>query len=746
MSTFFTARRHLLMSVALPAALCLGLMANGAYAQTTPAPAPQDNKPADSKPADAPQDGSSQQVIIQGQKPANRIDRQTYDNTKNVDSATGTAADALNKVPSVNVDNDGNVTLRGNSNVQVYVDGKPSAQMSGDNRAAALQAMSSGDIQSVEVMTNPGAQFSSEGSGGIINLVTKKNRKPGGSGAITATIGSDSRYNGAFTGSYRKGKTTLSGGLNVRHDNRTAQLRSVLQSLDSNGQPVSTTTSSGGGVGTIDNLSANGAIEYAANDKNSFGVQGNYSRRNLKTLGDGLYTTTNALGTSSFLRHTSGQSPHEDQMLDFSWNHTGDTEGETLKTDLRISRSLGSNDTANANTFTVPAGPTVNDTRHATNDLRNGVLSVDYNRYVGADQLAAGIQITYDDNHFINTANGGNTAGLSNDFAYTQVVSAAYVTYQKQFGDKWTVLGGVRAENLDLKTDLITSGTTSHIDYTKLSPSIFATYALSPEGKIRFSYSHRLRRPAALDLNPFQTYVDPQNVTAGNPNLKPQETDSYEVGYEYSKTFISYQVRGYYRKNTHSITSYSYFLSPGVLLTTKQNFGESQSGGIEANFSGPLSKKLLLNANTNLAYNEVDTAGVGGKQSGTTLSGRIGLTYKATAKDVMQFSYFSSGKQLTGQGYVAPFTMGNVSYRHTFTPKLALVLNVNDPFRTGRFETVTNSTTVHSQQIRTMQGQAIYLGLTYTFGGPPTGQQPQGQQGPRYNGPGGPGGGAGPNG
>ncbi len=740
------------MSVALPAALCLGLMANGVQAQTTPAPAPQDSKPADGKPADkpadAPQDAQAPQIVIQGQKPANRIDRQVYDNTKNVDSATGTAADALNKVPSVNVDNDGNVTLRGNSNVQVYVDGKPSAQMSGDNRAAALQAMSSGDIQSVEVMTNPGAQYSSEGSGGIINLVTKKNRKPGGSGAITATVGSDSRYNGSFTGSYRKGKVTLSGGLNVRHDNRTAQLRSILQPLDSNGQPTSTTTSSGGGVGTIDNLSANAGIDYAADDKNSFGVQGNYSRRNLKTLGDGLYTTV-GMTPGSFLRHTSGQSPHEDQMLDFSWNHTGDTEGETLKTDLRISRSLGDSDTANINTFTAPAPApaTVNDTRHASNDLRNGVLSVDYNRYVGADQLATGIQITYDDNHFINTANGGNTAGLTNDFAYTQVVSAAYVTYQKQFGDKWTVLGGLRAENLDLKTDLIIAGTTSHIDYTKLSPSFFATYTMSPAAKLRFSYSHRLRRPAPLDLNPFQTYVDPQNVTAGNPALKPQETDSYEAGYEYQKSIISYQVRGYYRKNTNSITSYSYFVTPGVLLTTKQNFGESQSGGIEANFSGPLSKKLLLNANTNLAYNEVDTAGLGGKQSGTTLSGRIGLTYKATAKDVMQFSYFSSGKQLTGQGYVAPFTMGNVSYRHTFNPKLALVLNVNDPFRTGRFETVTNSTTVHSQQIRTMQGQIIYLGLTYTFGGPATGPTPQqGPQGQRWGGPGGQGGAAGPNG
>ena len=161
-------------------------------------------------------------VTVVGQKPPvqNRIDRQVYDNTQNIDSTSGTASDALNKVPSVNVDADGNVSLRGNSNVTVLMDGKPSTMLQGDNRAATLQSMSSNDIDSIEVMTNPGAQFSAEGTGGIINLVMKKNRKPGTTGAVIANVGSQDRYNGALSIARNSGKLTLSGGLNVRHDNR----------------------------------------------------------------------------------------------------------------------------------------------------------------------------------------------------------------------------------------------------------------------------------------------------------------------------------------------------------------------------------------------------------------------------------------------------------------------------------------------------------------------------------------------
>lgn len=708
---------------------------SGQTPPATTAPATPDAAKTDTAP-------STTTVTVTGVKQPNKIDRQVYDNTKDIDSASGTAADALNKVPSVNVDVDGKVSLRGNSNVQVLVDGKPSAMMSGDNRAGALQSMSSGDISSVEVMTNPGAAFGSEGTGGIINLVMKKNRRPGKSGAIIVNVG-DGRYNGSLTGSYNKGKLTLSGGLNYRHDVRLSRSSSTLQALDTSGNVTSDTEQSGLSTNKFNNFSTNGGIDYNLSDNDSIGAQINYSKRDLNSESTGSYARVSASGNSAYTRTSQTTGPHEDAMLDLNWTHTGDTPNESLKTDLRVARSDGYALTDSLNTYTMPSSATASDSKHQANDLYDSVFSLDYNRMVGQDTLTAGIQITHDDNAFNNTATGAGAAGLTSDFTYQQTLSAAYITYQKNLGEKWIVQGGLRAEALDLDTLEALSNTASHTKYTKVSPSAFATYTLSPTAKLRFSYSHRLQRPGAQDLNPFKVYVDPQNVSTGNPDLRPAETDSFEAGYEYSKGPTSYQVRAYYRKNDHAITSYSYFLSPDVLLTTKQNYGAGDASGLEVNYNGKLTKKLSLAANANLVYTTLTTPQIVGTQRATTVSGRISFDYAATLKDRFQFMYFSSGKQLTGQGYRSPFMMGNLSYRHVITPKASLIVTVNDPFKTAKFKTVTNTDNVYSEQTRSLQGPTVMIGLSYTLGGASADVNPwdgqRGGPGGGYRGPGGPG-------
>ncbi len=709
-------------------ALALAIAAGPALAQTTAAP----QKPTPTQPDT--KSGDTTTITVTGTKPQNQIDRQTYDNTKNIDSKTGTAADALNKVPSVNVDPNGNVSLRGNSNVQVYVDGKPSAMLSGDNRAAALRAMSSGDIASVEVMTNPGAQFSSEGSGGIINLVTNKNRRPGGSGALTLAAGPGGNYNGAFSGSYHMGKWGYSGGLTYRHDGRDSNSGSVLDQLDSSGHVVASTQQGGLSHFTLDMASLTGGIDYYPGAKDTLSTQLAYSNRDIKLDSDTIYAAYNAANApvGRYLRNTIVKLPHEDAMLDLNWSHTGDAAGEALKTDLRLSRSDGANLTNDISDYTLPAVSHLKDSQHQSNDLKTGVLSVDYNRFVGPDMLSAGLQITYDDNEFVNTATGPDPVGaadtantlLTSDFTYQKTVSAAYVTYQKQFGDKWTVLGGLRSETLDLSTDQVTTHTTSHTNYTKLSPSAFATYQLSAKAKLRFSYSHRLQRPSPQDLNPSLIYQDAQNYTAGNPNLKPQETDSFELGYEYTAPTLNYQLRGYYRANDHVITSTSVFIADPqnagnqVLETTRQNLGTSNAGGVEFNISGRLSPKFTLSANGNLANTQLKTPTVSGTQSATSLSGQAALVYIPSAKDQLQLQYIMSGKQLTGQGYRSAFSVAALAYRHVLTPKASFVLTVSDPFRQAKIRLVTDTAAVHSERVGSQQGQTVYFGLSYALGGP----------------------------
>ena len=198
--------RSVLSGAILGALACL---AQPALAQTSATPVVV-TKPAapvkkESKPEPAPppvaETGIEATVTVTGNRPTNRIDRQVYDVKNDVSATNSSAADALNNVPSVAVDPDGTVTLRGSTKVQVYIDGKPSAMMQGDNRGATLNALPAEDIESVEVINNPGAQFGNEGGGGpILNLVMRRNRKPGGFGAVSANAGTAGRYNSAAVG------------------------------------------------------------------------------------------------------------------------------------------------------------------------------------------------------------------------------------------------------------------------------------------------------------------------------------------------------------------------------------------------------------------------------------------------------------------------------------------------------------------------------------------------------------------
>lgn len=676
-------------------------------------------------------DKTTTTVTVQGKKNQNRIDRQVYDNTQNIDSASGTASDALNKVPSVNVDPNGSVTLRGNSNVQVMIDGKPSAMMQGDNRAATLQSMSSGDIDSVEVMTNPGAQFGSEGTGGIINLVMKKNRRPGTSGAAIANIGSEGRYNGSLSVARNSGKMTLSGAMNFRHDVRNGRGHSTVDHPLSGGG-TSHTVQDSDSDSSNDSGQVTGGIDYTINDNDSVSGQFGYAHRESENHSSENYDSS-IFG--DYTQKVDGSSVRNDNSADIRWDHKGDQPAETLKVDLRVSSAAGDNKSHTISTLVLPTDATPDYITASQSDTRNGVFSVDYARNVGNAQLSTGWQTTYDDNHFENIATGTvgytSNATLNSDFAYKQVLNAAYLTYQAPIGSKLVVMGGLRVEALDLTTHEFNTLSHGHIYYTKANPSFFAAYSLTDTAKLRFSYSHRLQRPQAQDLNPSVVYIDSQNVTAGNANLKPQETDSYELGYEYNGGATSYQIRGYYRDNRDVITQLSTFIGNGVVLTTKANEGSGHADGLEFNYNGKIGQKLNLSLNGNLAQTELTTPSTG-KTDATSLSGRISFDYQATMKDRVQFSYFSSGKQLTGQGYRAPFQMGNFSYRHQFNLKTSAVVTVNDPFRSGKFKMVADSDTVHSVITRGFGGPSIFVGLVYLLGGPSAGQNGQ-QQGDHGN-------------
>jgi outer membrane cobalamin receptor len=240
------------------------------------------------------------------------------------------------------------------------------------------------------------------------------------------------------------------------------------------------------------------------------------------------------------------------------------------------------------------------------------------------------------------------------------------------------------------------------------------------------NYSMRVQRPRAEDLNPFLVYIDPFNFRQGNPNLRPQKTNSFELGYQHRRQGSFYQATLYYRQASGGITDVVRDLGGGVTLTTRENLRRSQSGGLELVANGRLTPKITYNASTNIAWNQIDasTAGVVGTRDAYTVSGRANVNWQVTPKDFLQANLFATGKRLTAQGYSTGFTSVNLGYRHRFNDKWSGVVTAQDIFNTSNVRQVYDTPTLSGTSEREFTRRGVYVGLVWTFGG----QQQQGRR------------------
>ena len=728
--------------------LCCGSAA--AQIQTTQ-PAKADAAPATVKKEDPPETGNIASVTVAAERPTNRIDRQVYDVKSDASASNGSAADALNNVPSVNVDPDGSLTLRGSSNVQVYVDGKPSAMLQGDNRGPALQSIPAEDLESVEVINNPGAQFGNEGGGGpIINLVMKRSRKPGGFGVANANYGTAGRYNSALSGTYNEGLWGFQGGINVRHDGRNSVGETVRDRIDPRTGALSHSEQQSQSNGLNDNAGLNGGVTYNLGANDTVGAQVAYSHRTNDARATDNYLSTDPDGvvTDNYLRSTVREGESTNYSWNARWDHKGDAPGETFKMDLRVSNATNDSDSSYRNSYVVrpPFGSQTDSAQKNRNKNEIIDFTGDYeaNLFGGVTKLGYKIVQNRNDSSidYTNidpvTQEGSPNELRSNAFDMKETIYAAYGSYQMRLNEQWGLMAGLRAEHTEMEIDQLTSQVAAGNSYTNLIPSFFATYKMSENSQMRFAYAHRLRRPNAQDLNPFVVYRDELNVSSGNPKLKPAQTDSFELGYETRLFGLETNLRGYYRDETDSILDRKYFISDTVLLTTRENAGSTRSGGMEFTLTGKLLPTLTLNLSGNVARFEQSVLEVNGDQTTRTassLSGRLRLNWQATSTDMLQAAVQAQGKMLTGQGYREPNTTVNLTLRHAFNNQLAAVLTVTDVFDQNKIRTVTDTFALRETSTRRFDGRVAYIGLQYRFGGLPQ----NGSQQMRQRGPGGPG-------
>ena len=655
------------------------------------------------------------------------IDRRSYDITHDLQAQTGSIADALRNVPSVQVDVQGNVSLRGDANVTIMIDGKPSSLFTGPARAQVLQSLPASSFERVEVMTNPSAAFRPDGSAGIINLIPKSARAVGTSGSVRVNLGPDGRTNLGLNANSVSKTLTLSGDLVYAHDVQVATTddhRSTPDPVDGGTLDSMQHTLSDGQVNVF---VGRAAVDYDPNATTRISGELRATAIDAKLADTSLFSGF-APGdlAEGFDRAGVTSLRRINLAATGTWRRKLAGDGHDLVVTATQERNTDSRIRTDETDSTTPLLPSFAEDIHAdiTQDISH--LKVDYTKPLAGDaKLKLGYELQVDLDDFDNTGVRGPTLGsevsdptLIDRFHFDQAVNGAYVTYQRPFGDL-TVLGGLRIEDTRIDLDDVTTAFKANRDDVNAYPSLHLAYKLSDAQQLTASFSERIQRPQPGDYNPFRVFIDPFNFRAGNPNLEPQLTYSYEAAYQYRAGTTFYLATLYFRDNDRGVTDVVQSLGNNVLLTTKENLSHSENAGLELVVSGQFFSKLTVNFSTNLGWTQIDAADLGftSRQSAFAPSAQGVVNWQVTAKDLFQVQGVLSGKRLTPQGYHQPTGLVNLGYRHKFNNDWSLFMVSRDTLASYNDILVIDTPTLKDRVATHVNLQAVFVGLTYSFGG-----------------------------
>jgi outer membrane receptor for ferrienterochelin and colicin len=656
------------------------------------------------------------------------IDRKIYRVTNDVQALTGSVADLLNSLPSIDVDADGNTSLRGDPNVTILIDGKPSAQLSGSKAGDGLLQLSARDVERIEVMTNPPPEFRSAGTGGVINIITRRKAPTGPSGNLQLSAGNRSRYVLGAAGSYGSESLKLSGALGLREEDRQRAVRSQSSGLDDTGG--ATTTSEQRLDEHLRRLipSAKLDADWRASDQDSVSANVSVRQRSGDRFFDQLSTTRAVDGSllEASTRHSDGHewSRTEDQGLRFK--RSIKDRGESIEAWLHRSTDRERERYAYLDTPTSPAGPVKRDHLYLNHDLATRELGLDYlHRWSDERSIKLGYALERDDNGFDNSGDTVDPASgqtlldpaLTNRYRYQQTIRALYASLQAAWND-WSVQGGLRGEQTSARGDSLDGAAPSQRRYTGLYPSLRMERSIDVT-TWSMGYGKRLSRPDAEALNPFVDHQDVHNLRAGNAGLLPQETQSLELGWRIEHPRDGHGATAYIRHTRNSLTTLTQLVSPGVTLSTLANLPVTRAFGVEFNREGALAPAWSYRVSGNAFHSEIDATSLGitGLKSTAGLNLKASLDYRPDATDQAQVSFSRTDKRLTPQGQIAAINLVNMGYRHSLGPGVAIFSTVSDLFNGQRFHRQLDTPVLQQSYARQQLGRVFFLGLTFSASG-----------------------------
>lgn len=656
----------------------------------------------------------------------NSIDKKVYDVDQNITNTGGTATDVLQNIPSVTVDVDGKVSLRGSENVTILIDGKPSG-ITGEDRSAALQQIPASMIERIEIITNPSAKYDAQGMAGIINIITKKEKGKGYNGTVNGGIGTGNKYNGGINLNARTDKANFFASYNYRYEDRwgTSFTDQITQTADT----LYSFNSTGGNLQTSVFHSARIGSDIYINPYNTLSLSTGYAWKNEIKVDSTNYYFFNDAGiqTSNFGRRTSGEDRVQtiDAALDYKKAFPG------TKRTFSSAASFSTNMRNVDNAFRLDAYGYENSPyqlNKAYNLFYTGTAQADYAHPIN-DSLKIETGVKYTLRNYENTQSGyqynynnniySSDARFADVFSFTENVGAAYVQGNMHRG-KWDFLAGVRAEFTALagSSKALDSSFTNH--YLNLFPNAAARYSLANNTDVQLSYGRRLNRPQNQQLNPFIDYSDSINLRSGNPYLMPEYIHSFDLTFTQAREKFSWSATLYYRHSENVISmARIYDLSTGIAVVKPRNYTSSENIGTELVFRMPFGKKGNVMISGAAYMNSINGENIeaGLQSEAFHYNGRISSSYKILKSTTVQLSgmYFSPYIQPLGQFWMK----GGIDIgirQEVFKGKGQISANLTDVLNTREFEIKNVRDNYDFTGGRKRESLVLMLNFTWRFG------------------------------
>jgi len=654
------------------------------------------------------------------------IDKKTFNVEKNITATGGSATDVLQNIPSVSVDVDGSISLRGKAST-ILIDGKPATMFGGDV-TSALQSLPSASIQSVEVITNPSSKYDAQGTAGIINIITKRDKKFGFNGSVTVGAGTRDKYNGSLNLNVKNEKWNIflnsSMRLN-RNYNRTTNERTNVgsdafySSYDDNIRKFN---------GFFNSLGA----EYTINKNNSITLTQNINKMqwggngvsNYKVYSNGVIDSTQRRSSYSL-----GGPVSSSTSLDYK--HKFKKEKQELTANATYAKTWVERnqeyETAILNSDGIQRNHTVYQKAPGSGSNASLNAQADFTTPLNkTDKLDAGLktQLVWFESNNTPTIDSGNGVKtdytLLNNFNYTQQTHAAYTNYGGQRGN-WGYQAGVRLEyfSYDGSTQTRTYQTYS-TNFLNLFPTAYVSYKLPKDQNIFLSYSRRTNRPGFMQLMPYIDLSNPQDTNMGNPNLKPEFINNTELNYSKSfKKGHNITASAYYQFTENMIERYRKFYSDGTTFTQPQNLNTGLTYGLELIGKMQLLPKWDATLSFNFFQNEVRGANIDPvlNNSGFSWFSKLNTNIKLPKDFSVQINGNYEAPKVAAQGTLKEVYWLDVAVRKNLLKnKATLTANVSDILNTRKYTTVYDYPAYTQTTYRDRETRIGNISFTYRFG------------------------------